>query len=439
MEFNKVHVNTKCLKRFLFTTVYALLFHYGYVEYSYPIFEYAGYKYFDSNAIEYVFTYLIAVVPSLLINNYKKISYFGVVLIYIVAYVPSQLMIQFNIDSEFLSKINLQVSLLASFFLILYISKFGSNNSYVKERKVDGYLIGFVVVFNLLIVFFLLYKYHGYMRFVGFADVYDLRFETNKVEVPTVLNYFQMWITYLFIPFFMAVGLVRKKYLYVAFAIFLSLLIYLIQGAKLAVLMIFIVFLMLYVYDRKGDFLANLCLYISVFVVFVFSVPHFAILDWVKSILFIRTLGTPGWTIVHYYEYFTVNGYSYYGHINIVNFIFGNYPFGDISLGQLIGLEYSGSIDANFNANFWASDGIAALGLPGLFVVSILLGLFFRVFDFVSNGFGLRFLFILTVGFWQALLNIPFATALFSGGGLLIIILILTSRFLTKNSTSKLC
>jgi hypothetical protein len=425
-------VKVDLLKRFFFTVTYAVLYHNGYIAFSFSNFEYAGYKYFDASIYSYIYTYILAVFPSFFIKSYKRISYFGVVLIYLVVYVPSQLTIQFNMAENITSKTVLQTCLFVSFVLIFLISKTGFYKLHKREKRFDNLLIWFAVLFNLFVVFFLIYKYHNYMRFVGFADVYELRFETTKVQVPVFINYFQMWMTYLFIPFFIAIGVMKKNFLYVVFAVFLSVVIYLIQGSKLAILMFFTVYLLLYVYDRKGEFLSNLALYLSTFIALIFVLPSFGVLNWVKSLLFIRTLGTPGWMIVHYYEYFTENGYSYYGHINIINYIFGNYPFGELALGQLIGLEYSGSIDANFNANFWASDGLAALGLPGLFLISIVLGLFFKVLDTVSNGFRLRVLFIAMIGFWQALLNIPFMTALLSGGGILFMLILISKNILTS-------
>ncbi|AWY01067.1 hypothetical protein A8139_20910 [Marinomonas primoryensis] len=425
-------VNTLVFKRFFSVGLYAVLFHYGYVEFSFHTFEYAGYKYFDGSFFEYVTTYFFALLPSLFIRSYKRISYFGIVLIYIVIYVPAQLTIQFNLAEKLSDKFMLQFCLCLSFMIIFTLSKVNSVNLHQRDKKIDDNFVYLIFVFNLIVIMFLIYKYHGHMRLVGFEDVYDLRFDTNSIKIPLLVSYFQMWMTYLFIPLFVAIGIQKKNYAYIFFAFSISILIYLIQGSKLAILMLLTVYALLYAYDRKGDFLINLSLCISAFIVFIFLIPNFGVIFWIKSLLFVRTLGTPGWMIVHYYEYFTENGYSYYGHINIINYIFSNYPYGDLALGQLIGLEYSGTIDANFNANFWASDGIAALGLPGLFLISIVLGAFFRILDNVSNGFDLRITFISMIGFWQALLNIPLMTALLSGGGILLVFILFSERFSLK-------
>ena len=122
----------------------------------------------------------------------------------------------------------------------------------------------------------------------------------------------------------------------------------------------------------------------------------------------------------HYYEYFSNNGFTYYSHIGAVNALTGAYPY-DYALGQLIGLEYSGSAEANFNGNFWASDGFAALGVLGVPVVTIALAFVFIWINRIASAYSARFVFLWLSGFWLALLNVPLSTALLSGGGLVTI------------------
>jgi len=141
-----------------------------------------------------------------------------------------------------------------------------------------------------------------------------------------------------------------------------------------------------------------------------------------------RTLATGGWTVSLYYEYFTANGYTYFSHIRIVDFFTHWYPYGGRSLGQIIGLEYSGSDLANFNANFWASDGFAAWGLWGIPVVTSALAAFFVLLNRIASYYETRFVALWMTGFWLALLNLPLSTAILSGGGGLVVLFLWTSR-----------
>lgn len=414
------------------TLLFAFLFEYGYINYSYANFEYAGYVYYERSFIESLQTYVLAIIPSIFIVRNSNASYVGLVLVYVVIYIPSQLTILFSLSSPVEERIAIQIALFISIFILIAFSNLKIGRSSQNNKILNKYIVSVVVFFSVMVLVSLVASYHQYMRFVGFADVYDLRFETNAVQISLFLGYAQMWVTYLLIPLFLALGICKKYISYIALALIMSVTIYLIQGSKLAILMFFIVYVMLFFYKSRFGFYLAVVLYLSLIMIVLYLLPDMEVMKWVKSLLFIRSLGTPAWTIVHYYEFFTLNGFSYYGHIGPVNALFDNYPYGNLALGQVIGLEYSGSSDANFNANFWASEGIASIGVLGLPLISIIVGFVFLIFNYVSKGFDNKFIFILLVGFWQAMLNMPFATAMLSGGGVIIIILLFLNKFKTN-------
>ncbi|MBX3588570.1 MAG: hypothetical protein KF796_18225 [Ramlibacter sp.] len=149
---------------------------------------------------------------------------------------------------------------------------------------------------------------------------------------------------------------------------------------------------------------------------------------WAKFLILVRVLGVGGWTLSTYSDYFTEHGYTYYLHIGPVKAIVGGYPYGNLSLGQAIGVHYSGTEEANFNANFWASDGFAAMGLLGISIVTLALGAVLLAFNRAASGYPARLTAPWSVGFWMALLNTPLTTALQSGGGLRIIVSLHSAR-----------
>ena len=66
---------------------------------------------------------------------------------------------------------------------------------------------------------------------------------------------------------------------------------------------------------------------------------------------------------------------SRYSHIGIVNYITGAYPFGKDALGKAVWSGYKGfSIEEsmNANANFLVTDGVAAAGIYGVFIIAII-------------------------------------------------------------------
>jgi hypothetical protein len=262
-----------------------------------------------------------------------------------------------------------------------------------------------------------------HMRLVGFDEVYDLRFQSRDAQLGTVSGYIILWITTCFIPFYAASGVLKKSLLRLSLAVILGLLTYMANGAKVALLLPFVIVSIFFIYSEKKAFLPKLLFFAILFlsVLLVFSGP---VADLVKSVVAMRTLSTGGWTITTYYDYFVTNGVTYYSHINFIENIFKIYPYNDLSLGQVIGQEYSGSTDANFNANFWASDGIAALGIMGIIPATIALSIVMMIINSASDFCEKKLLTIWMTGFWVTLLNSPLTTSLLSGGCLVILLLI---------------
>jgi hypothetical protein len=105
----------------------------------------------------------------------------------------------------------------------------------------------------------------------------------------------------------------------------------------------------------------------------------------------------------------------------------------------LIGLEYSGSELANFNANFWASDAFAALGLAGVPLATGAMCAVFYLINKISRGFSPRFVALWLTGFWLAVLNVPLSTAVLSGGGALTMLLLWSSRTAVRGQHKYKC
>src|SRR5690606_22155438 len=104
----------------------------------------------------------------------------------------------------------------------------------------------------------------------------------------------------------------------------------------------------------------------------------------INSVLISRTIGNGGLLTFWYDDFFQNNPYTYYSHINFVNLISQSYPY-DRELGLLIGRAYWHE-KMNANANFWATDGIAAMGILGTFLANIIMAVILFLLDFVSKN-----------------------------------------------------
>lgn len=417
-------------KRLIFllgiAAIYLISVHWAYVIFVNPFYDYAGYNYYERGVEMYIFGYIVALLPLLFYQSAREPSNFGAALLYSLCYAPGQLLMLFMWFRSAGSLIAVMLAWMVSMCLIFR----SASISLVRSRYEDDYtpsrmaVTGSIGVYGRAIILALtiagiastVYLDIGHMSFVSFEDVYDLRFQSADAGGWLIAGYLNMWLSYLFIPYYLAIGIVEKKISAWVLALGASLTIYMAIGAKGALLLPFVMLIYDRILLRKGDVLTTmlLCLACFSFVIALLDNTDFLI---TKAMVFVRTLGVSGWTMTQYYDFFTDNGYTYYTHINGIRQITNAYSYGSYGLGQLIGIEYSGSADANFNANFWASDGLAALGVFGIFVITIFVCLVMILINYVSASFDLRFVCLLFVGFWSALANGPLTTALVSGGG----------------------
>ena len=145
---------------------------------------------------------------------------------------------------------------------------------------------------------------------------------------------------------------------------------------------------------------------------------------WILSLMFMRTFGTPGLTMAWYQDFFQRNPLTHYSHVTGVNW-FVQYPYMN-PIGIEIGTSYSGDPTLDANANFWATDGLAASGLIGVVLVSIFCAFLFWVLDSVASKHELPFTALLISFTALNLANLSIFTTLLSGGlGFLIVILYL--------------
>lgn len=415
------------LWRHLTTAVYAILYvlcvHFAYVDYIHPTFEYAHYIYLPPHPVALVATYLLALLPIVAYSRSIAPAQVAVALIYVLSYVPIQLSLLFTVEMVYVRLAGIQVMLAISMMVLFAIANTGRKLTHQTASRFTNldYVIGVLAAISLVL---LLVSNARHMRLVSFEDVYDLRFEAAAVEQNPASAYLISWLSYCFVSYLYARGLAHRKWIYIAAGLVASFLIYAATGAKSAILLLPITLGLSWLCKSGRDFLSRLLRTMVIAIVAVaVLVPDDGLGMWIKSIVFVRILGSSGWTASKYLEHFGVEGLTYYSHIGPINALTEAYPFGNLSLGQEIGLAYSGSTEANFNASFWASDGFAALGPVGVLVITpVIAGVLYLVNRSTSH-LDFRFAVLWMGGFFIALLNVPLFTALLSGGGLIVFLL----------------
>lgn len=409
-------------KTSLFTIIFCFLccYHFSYCYYISPTFKYAGYPYIDRSLELYVLAYGLTLFPIFFYRFIFNASNYGLSLLYMFCFAPSMLTATFMWQNAISDLILLLVSLSLSMSVLFFASS-KSNNEFGAQKDIKSGAVRLLIhCLSALAFIVVISENWSHMALVSFYDVYELRFQARDSAGGALSGYLTMWLSICFLPYYMTTGILNKNKLRVIVAIIIAITVYMANGSKSTLLLPFVILgLYYFISFSKRYFLMNLMIVMSVVSMFMLLLDSqdYAM---TKAIFFMRTLATPGWTLVTYYDYFSENFFTYYTHISFINSLTGSYPYGDYAIGQMIGHEYSNSYDANFNANFWSSDGIAALGILGILPATVMMVIIVLLIDKASKYYNYLFVSLWFTGFWMTLLNAPLSTSLLSGGGLII-------------------
>jgi len=392
-----------------------------YIHWLYPVFGYYGFD-FNPPAPGYLaLAWILSVLPSswmpLVLTRPSQLIYW---VLYTTAFIPSMfvpLYAGMNKSSE-----------IAVLMLTLFLGFLLAGLSYLfpvlklQSRQLRGshFWFGFAVLAGGLAVW-VMAAFRGRLHVLSFMDIYDLRFAANDVMAGTRLNYALMWLSGAIDPFLMGWGLHRKKpFLFLAGALG-QLLVYASLGTKGSfVSILFILAIYLFLRGDRLPFALKLTWgLVALFVVLSMSTvvteSEEGSLLWILLfMIFMRTFAINGLMTAWYYDFFQRNPQTHYSHVNGVNW-FLHYPYVN-PLGFEVGSFYSGDLSADANGHFWATDGLAAFGLPGILLISVFCALVFWVLDSVAEKHNPRLAALLVSYAAYNLANIGIFTSLLSGG-----------------------
>jgi hypothetical protein len=419
-------------RAFLFLSVgsYIALFQWVYVEYLFPTFDYLGFG-FNHPAPRYLLlAWMLALSPCLWMPlRLARPSQLAYWVLYMSVFVPSMfvpLYAEMEPDRE-----------IALLMLVFYFGFLVVGLVYrlpLWKRKAAGFPAralwrGLGAVFAALGVF-LLVVFRSSLHFVSFNDLYDLRANANDVTNPFA-DFAFMLLTGAISPFFMGYGLFyRRRSIFLA-GVAGQLLAYSVGGTKGSILSIlFIPGMYLLLRWRRIPFgalfsLACLALLAGFAGAYLAAGKEPGVaLSMALFVVFSRTLGMGGLLTAQYYDFFQSNPFTYWSHLKIVNW-FVHYPY-QYPVGQELGLAYVGTTRLDATTHFFATDGIEAAGLPGLFLIALFCAFVFWVLDSAAQKQDPRLAALVTTYAAYNLANISIFTALLSGGlGLLILLLYL--------------
>jgi hypothetical protein len=112
-----------------------------------------------------------------------------------------------------------------------------------------------------------------------------------------------------------------------------------------------------------------------------------------------RAVAVNGLTLGNYYDFFINDGnpFTMYSHLGPVSWLI-DYPYGELSIGQVVGYFQAGDPSYDMSAGFWSTDGIAAAGHSGVVAIGIFLGALLAVFNIWARNIDLRLLCLSSLG-----------------------------------------
>jgi hypothetical protein len=404
-------------------SAYVGLYQWMYKFYLYPSWDYFGFHYEPPASFYLLFAWVLSVTPCLWmpirLTRPSQLAYW---VLYITVFIPSMFVPFYaGLDSPG------EISLL---MLTLYAGMAVIGSCYrlpllrlrlvrVPRRIFWKWFGGITAILAL----WMLFVFHQHMQILSFNDIYDQRDIQNDISEGTLVNYAFMLLTGAFNPFLMGCGLFyRRKWLFLA-GVLGQVLVYGVGGTKGSILSIVFSpgFYVLFKIGRR-PFALKLVFGTLVLVgvlcasyVFAGYDPVPLQLHWVALfVVLMRTFGINGLMTAWYYNFFQTNPHTFYSHVRGVNW-FVHFPY-ERSAALEIGAVFMGGNDADPTANFWATDGIGALGLPGVLLISVLCALVFWVLDSAAQKHDPRLAALVTCYAAYNMSNISLFTSLFSGG-----------------------
>jgi hypothetical protein len=403
-------------------------YQWAYVNWLYPIFGYYGFAYTAPPTGYLILAWILSLTPSLWmplkIARPSQLAYW---VLYLTVVIPSMfvpLFVRLNAPSEVA---RLMVTLIIGFAICGCGYLFPLRFFRTKVLSAPVFWFAFILLAAICTAWIVV-AFRGNIHLVSFIDIYDLRDESQSVMEGTLLNYPLMWLYGAINPFLVAWGLHYKRWMAFLVGAAGQVIVYSTLGTKASLLSIMFI-LGLYLLLRKDRIALALKLIWSIAALFAVLCLSFEyvgkdpglILFGFLFLVFFRSFGLAGLLTAQYYYFIQNNPITYYSHIKGVS-LFVHYPF-QYPLGTQVGYYYYFPL-VDATAHFWATDGLAALRLPGIIIASLACAIVFWLLDSVGQRLDMKFVALTTFYATYSLANLSLFTTFLSGGlGLLLVFL----------------
>ena len=389
-----------------------------YLKWLYPVFGYYGFENSDPKRGYLLLAWVLSLLPAMWmpirLTRPSQLIYW---ILYLSVIIPSMFVPLYVGLQDATEVTRLMLALFAGFAItgasyLLPLHRFHPPSMSPRTYQQAVFFVVAVLVTWVLIVF------HGKFRIVSFSDIYDLRNAADDIMEGSSVHYAVLWLSAVIGPFLMAGGIVRKRTLLFLAGVGVQIFVYSTMGAKSVIVSILVIPVFAFILRDKGASFGLKITWCCAFLTLVLYMGRSlggddSLFFSLMSLVFMRTFGSSGLTTAWYHDFFLRNPMTYYSHITGVNW-FVPYPYVN-PLGVEVGSFYSGDPTLDDNAHFSATDGLAASGLWGVILISVVCALVFWLLDSTAKGHDLRFATLIVIFEALNLGNISIFTTLLSG------------------------
>ncbi len=396
---------------------------YCYIVFLNPFFEYAGFALYRREPGFLALALVFAILPVLLYTGVRQLSSILAAFVYVMLYIP--IILTFAIGSAQPTNhiVLVQIVFMVGMALIFLVDRVAIENPFNFEIDVD--LFRWLLALTAAATAYMLFVYRGNLRLVSFdAAVYELRSANADLGAGMLTRYLSSWLSNVMVPLCLAYGLFARRYIYFLLGSAACVILYMATAAKIMILLpvVYLAFYVVFSSGRIYSFYPLLAGGLSVFIAAMTALGSLGGLSFIIASIFLnRTIGSGGQVTVAYYDFFSFFPQTNFSHINLVQMVTGAYPYAGRGVGQVVG-QYVYDPLMNANANFWATDGIAALGLVGVLVASVAFAAVLAVMNTLTREVNPLFVLLCFVPFITQILNTSLFSSLWSGGGFFVLL-----------------
>jgi len=201
---------------------------------------------------------------------------------------------------------------------------------------------------------------------------------------PMIMGYLVPWQAKVINPFLIGLAWYKRRHCAVFAVLGLQLLLFLITAHKSYLFAPFFVIILMYVLRKRRPF--RLILWGSIAgVIFSFALYSFGISNMPASLFIRRTLFVPAQISFRYYDFFSQHEYTYLSQSHLGKLIPTDNPYEEHdSIAKMMGGIYTGNPECNMNTGYMGN-AYMNFGPPGIFIFSVMLGVFFLIADSVAR------------------------------------------------------